>query len=80
MLKPMAVDRGGGTWDGVFYFVEMQFVYMERVVLRMVVLPELSSPIMIILIYFLLQSLLKTLPKKLPMVNYVFWYAEVIKL
>ena len=35
----------------------------------MVVLPELSSPIMIILIYFLLQSLLNTLPKKLPMVN-----------
>ena len=29
MLKPMAVDRGGGTGDGVFYFVEMQFIYME---------------------------------------------------
>ena len=40
-------------------------------VLRIVVLPELSSPIMIILIYFLLQSLLKTLPKKLP-IFYVF--------
>ena len=34
----------------------------------MVVLPELSSPMMMILIYFLDQSLLKTFPKKEPIV------------
>jgi len=44
----------------------MQLVCMANGVLRMVVLPELSKPIMMILIYFLLHSFENIFPKKFP--------------
>ena len=57
MLKPIADFIIESTWDSFLDFVEVEFVYIGDGVLRIVVLPLLSKPMMMILSYFLPESL-----------------------
>lgn len=68
MLKPMAELFRWNTGNRLDNIVQVKFIFVRRDVLRMVVLPELSSPRMRILISFLPTSRLNSFEKTNPMI------------